>query len=315
MSRRPQSAVLAAAALSLPGVAPWATTEPPPLGAAAIAAAPTTDWAAVEAVDFITPAPSAASFDAPEASSNGCHKRPASGSSPVVCSAGPDERPTIMVAGDSKATQWTPVIGAIANEAGWRSATLVMSGCTLVDANLHLGDDAYADCNEWGPQALEQILAHPPDLLLVSGGRLNAYLGDDPASRSFDVLVEGYARVWQQVIDVGVPVIVLLDNPPPGFQVQDCVRDNVDHLAACGFSFGNLERSGTPALLAAADLVSGVRVIDLNDWICPGREWCPPVIGNVLVYREGSHLTRTYVMTMKPMLADALAEATDGRLV
>jgi SGNH domain (fused to AT3 domains) len=48
-----------------------------------------------------------------------------------------------------------------------------------------------------------------------------------------------------------------------------------------------------------------VRFIDLSDYFCD-RTTCPPVIGNVLVYRHRNHITATYVRTLAPMLQDAM---------
>jgi hypothetical protein len=45
--------------------------------------------------------------------------------------------------------------------------------------------------------------------------------------------------------------------------------------------------------------------VDLFDAICP-VDPCSPVIGNVLVYRQGAHITATYVKTLTPRLAKAL---------
>jgi hypothetical protein len=54
--------------------------------------------------------------------------------------------------------------------------------------------------------------------------------------------------------------------------------------------------------------MKGVGIVDLFDAICP-TERCPAVIGNVLIYRQGSHLTDTYVRSMTPRLAKALTKA------
>ena len=48
--------------------------------------------------------------------------------------------------------------------------------------------------------------------------------------------------------------------------------------------------------------------IDLVDCICPDDE-CAPVIGNVLVYRQGSHITKTYIETLAPGWTRRCAEA------
>lgn len=44
------------------------------------------------------------------------------------------------------------------------------------------------------------------------------------------------------------------------------------------------------------------------DYICPDDE-CVPVIGHVLVYRQTSHLTDTYVRTLTDDLAEQLVPA------
>jgi hypothetical protein len=50
-----------------------------------------------------------------------------------------------------------------------------------------------------------------------------------------------------------------------------------------------------------------VSLIDPTPMICP-EETCPAVIGDVLVYRNGAHLTRTYVNSLTPWLGEQLPE-------
>ena len=57
--------------------------------------------------------------------------------------------------------------------------------------------------------------------------------------------------------------------------------------------------------LALATPEPGVTMVDLDDAICPTTS-CAPVIGGVLVYRDLTHLTKTYVLTLAPRLAAAL---------
>jgi hypothetical protein len=51
--------------------------------------------------------------------------------------------------------------------------------------------------------------------------------------------------------------------------------------------------------------VEGVRLIDPTPVACTEKK-CPAVIGDVLVYRNGAHLTATYVRTLTPWLAERL---------
>jgi serine/threonine protein kinase len=49
-----------------------------------------------------------------------------------------------------------------------------------------------------------------------------------------------------------------------------------------------------------------VTLIDPVPWLC--TDFCPPVIGNVLAYRDSNHLTTTYARTVAPLLDAALPE-------
>ena len=122
-------------------------------------------------------------------------------------------------------------------------------------------------------------------------------------------MVDGLAESWQELKGHGIPVLGILDNPSPGMTVYECVADHPDDLAACTFDKKEgIESSSANQYLAAAKRVPGTRTVDFRDTICPEKE-CVPVIGGVLVYRQSSHVTDTYAMTMKPVLEDALVPA------
>jgi hypothetical protein len=50
---------------------------------------------------------------------------------------------------------------------------------------------------------------------------------------------------------------------------------------------------------------AGAQVIDPTSWACPGTV-CPVVVGNLLVYRDNSHLSTAYVDWLAPLLAAQL---------
>src|SRR5699024_12085177 len=104
----------------------------------------------------------------------------------------------------------------------------------------------------------------------------------------------------------------ILDTPSPGgLSVYECVAEHTDDLQACTFEREEgIEDSQAPQQRAAAEQVPGVQTIDMPDQICP-EETCVPVIGNVLVYRQTTHITDTYVRTLTPDLADQLVPTID----
>jgi hypothetical protein len=50
---------------------------------------------------------------------------------------------------------------------------------------------------------------------------------------------------------------------------------------------------------------AGYPVVDPQPWVCAAAG-CPPVIGNVLVYRDPSHLSVEYVDYLTPLIATVL---------
>jgi hypothetical protein len=51
-------------------------------------------------------------------------------------------------------------------------------------------------------------------------------------------------------------------------------------------------------------------LIDVNSLICEPTI-CPPIVGNVVVYRDTHHLTQTYIGSLAPYFLRKL-EATDA---
>ncbi|MDQ3639069.1 MAG: hypothetical protein M3426_13955 [Actinomycetota bacterium] len=57
----------------------------------------------------------------------------------------------------------------------------------------------------------------------------------------------------------------------------------------------------------AAGEVEGASLIDPTPMVCPEKT-CPAVVGDALVYRNGAHLTRTYVRALTSWLRERLPE-------
>src|SRR5690606_29030874 len=96
---------------------------------------------------------------------------------PIVCSQGqPDADHTVILAGDSKASQWHPAIAPLAAANGWNLEMLAYSGCPLTTAGLPTVDGVpYTTCMDWIPTAIDYIIGADPDLLILGGGRVMSY--------------------------------------------------------------------------------------------------------------------------------------------
>lgn len=261
-------------------------------------------------MESITPEPLSAPDDMPPAYDDGCQVGQES-DDVTMCEFGdPDGGLTIARVGDSKALQWITALDSIGRANGWRVVTFTKSTCSFTDAVLSREGASFRSCTDWNDAVTDRLHDLRPALVLTSQGRNQAL--DDPddaaAGESAGAMASGLVRRWRVLEEYGINVAVLADTPQPGQDVYECVAENPDRLTACAFDRATaISGSAAEVQRRAVDELRGVAWIDLNGAICPADS-CVPVIGNVLVYRQGSHLTVTYVDTLAPRLARALEE-------
>jgi peptidoglycan/LPS O-acetylase OafA/YrhL len=258
--------------------------------------------------DFITPDPLRAVKDLPDTTADGCFQQMVSAEL-VWCAYGnPRGATKVALVGDSKMDQWLPAFQLLAAQNDWSLVVAFKGACPLMSGVALTGDDPtkpYPDCTQWNTTLVRRLVAERPDYVFTS--QVSSRAADSSGRASVDAMVEGMRSSWSTLASVGTKVIVIANNPYPGLNVIQCVDKNRQRLSAC--RFGRERHDEDPAFLTQRQAVAGVtnvKMIDLFDVICP-TEKCPPVIGNVLVYRRGSHITATYVKTLTPQLAQALS--------
>ncbi len=231
-----------------------------------------------------------------------CHADAAS-TRAVVCEfATTTTRHTIALVGDSKMGMYAPAFIRIAQARGWRVLIMTKSACSFSDASIDRSGAAYPACDTWNRSALKALERHQPDLVVtnqyMSVGRLP---GQTRATET--AMEQGLASRWRTVQEMGIPVVVVLDNPgPPTGDVYPCVAKNPNRPWRCSFS----ATSATAAVQQrAAARAGGVGIINLRPTLCPGGV-CRAVFGDVLAYRQGSHLTNTYVKTITSTISSKL---------
>lgn len=228
------------------------------------------------------------------------------------CSYGPeDAEVTVAIAGDSKMHQWLPALRRIADQRGWRIITYLKNACPLVTVPIEYDGEPNRDCAEYNRDRLEAIMDDESiDYVITSQSQSYALLDrEDTTEQELTAMADDLRDTWSELEDAGHDVIVVLDNPSPPFDVVECVAENRDHLGECAFDKeAALADGGRPAQTEALDRLDGVGRIDLADYVCPG-DLCPPVIGNVLVYRRGSHISATYADSLTTAIDRALTDA------
>ena len=213
----------------------------------------------------------------------------------------PDGDVTVAVIGDSKMEQWSSALHAIGLVEGWRIKVYTKSACGFVD------EGRSEVCHDYNAELATRLAdgEHPPDLIFTS-------LGDGYGLDLEDSLV----RMLQPMLDGGAEVVFVADTPslrprdlPDEVTSFDCLDRHRDNYAPC-WSDPDVPR-GTPVLEATAARLDAP-FIDMMPWICPGPETlggCPPVVGGVVVNRQGGHLSATYVRSLTPLLHHELVRA------
>lgn len=304
------------AGLVLVMVTPGATStvaDPSTLGARSLStdrAANARIWER-DSVEFMVPVPANARDDVPENDSP-C-RTPMTSSDVVTCEWGdPNGDIVVAAAGDSKIAQMETALTAIAEERGWRIVTFFKSGCAFADPILPQVDDQSRSCAEWSVAALDAIVELDPDVMITTSRGTKRWRTEDGAPTPG---AEALAAWWSELIEADIPVIPILDNPAPPFefQVDECVARNPNEISVCAFERElALEDSGAYYERAAMEIVGITDHVDLAEYVCPVGEKCPAVIGNVLVYRQGSHLTDTYVETLTEVMDERLGPLVEA---
>ncbi|HMM48720.1 MAG TPA: acyltransferase family protein [Miltoncostaeaceae bacterium] len=262
-----------------------------------------------ENADAIRPNPISAIRYRGRADADGCLVRPLDTRSETCIYGRLNGARTVVLFGDSHAMQWFPALAAVARHRGWRLLVLTKAGCTPADVPIRNAQlrRRYEECEDWRGWALARIArARPSAVVVGNAGGHHVLSGSDTLERAaaVPVMTRGLVRTLRRLRSGGARVWIMRENPRPPLDVRACVSRSLRGLGRCAFS--RLDGYSVPsANTRAARAVRGVELIDSRPVLCPATR-CPAVIGNVLVYRNTSHLTATYVATLTDWLSRRL---------
>lgn len=247
----------------------------------------------------LSPSLRGVSGDKPVIYKDGCHLS-ATESQAKECVYGEATAPRVVLFGDSHAAQWFPSLLAWAEKAGMSLESHTKSSCaaTLTPANLK--GVSYRQCEEWRSEVLDRIVADPPELVVISNlANTDGQGSDEDLSQWEDGLAELLALIPTRVV-------VLADTPYFDFTPSVCLSGNLDDTLACAEPRSKVLFPNVQDAELLATKRHGVPYLDLNDFVC-GAEVCAPILGDVLVYRDGHHMTATF----SEMLAGPLGSELD----
>ena len=256
----------------------------------------------------LTPALAEVSKDSPGIYANGCHLNFTMVKSPK-CEFGDVTSSTVVVLfGDSHAAQWFPSMEQIAKARHWRLVVHTKSACPAASVLVYQDElnRGYTECVQWRDQTLAAIKAmRPAMVVLTNNGTDTGGLVDTPGDPD-QAWTDAWLSSVRKVQQAGTKLVMLSDTPYPKSNVPDCVSSNPSNVTACTRGVNTaLVLPKRRQMIAAAVAANGVTVIDPTSWYCTDVV-CPVIVGNVLVYRDDSHMTTKYAALLAPILGARL---------
>jgi peptidoglycan/LPS O-acetylase OafA/YrhL len=247
----------------------------------------------------MVPAPVAASADKSDAYRDNCWNY-APFAARITCTYGTGPVKVALV-GNSHAGQWLPALQVLAKKHGWTITTYLASQCNVTDAALEFYSSAKSTgCTTYGAWVKSQVQGKAFDLVFWSE-RQSVTTKGDSWSATEAAAVAGYTPLLQALSAAGTNVLVVQDTPFPGSSIPDCLALHTTNEPAC---------NGTPATWAwmnplydtAVSLaLPGISTMESHAYLCTATV-CPAVIGSLVAYFDGSHMTATYARTLAPFV-------------
>ncbi len=220
---------------------------------------------------------------------------------------GANPRARIAAVGDSHTTHWFSALDAWGKKNQVEVVTYTRSSCPFTSAERTLPAEPptrYARCAKSNAEVLKKLTADEGLSLVVSSAFSSAYGWTDSAGQTGSAaLAAGFDQIDRQLKSANIDFQVIRDVPlvKDKKNATDCLAAT-DSVAKCSLSRSD---AMVPDLYAEAAAGQGIKVIDLTDWLCTDAV-CPAVVGNVIVFRDYSHLSADYSRLLGPMLGSAL---------
>ncbi len=256
---------------------------------------------------IIAPPPVEARDDKPEFPECADVPNGATATSTAECVIGnPEGSRSLVVVGDSHAAMWMPAVRDLAEGTDWKVTVFLHDSCPFNAEPRGYEVGGELECTTPNARTLERVLAMDPDKVFTTN-----YNAADIAPDSTEEVpgTQGYVDVWQPLVDAGIEVLALEPTPlpPTDERLPDCIAAHPDDPEECGFPRDGTyegERLGA-AMRAAAERVPEVRLVGLHDSFCT-EDFCPALVGSVLVYRDANHITGLYGRTVADTLDERL---------
>lgn len=258
------------------------------------------------------PDPSLISGIYPPTGLEGCmigYQDPVDEFAPEHCVYGdPNAERTVVMVGGSHTEPFVIPLDELGKEHGFKVIPLMRQICPMV---LNDSTDEFdPECLEWSVNAFDRLVEIDPELVVSTTTR-----PDDAFPYVQDGVPEGYVGFWRELDAAGIPFLGLRDNPwavndeVAPYHPSQCMVETDGNVEECAFSEEMVYQESDPAEPIIANMEQAWSV-DTSEWYCQDGV-CPPVIGNIYVYRDQNHISNAFAESTKPLLWDIMQTIFD----
>lgn len=210
---------------------------------------------------------------------------------------GPEDAPLTMVIGNSHAEQALSIFKPIAEQTKTNLQTYLLGGCQYPVRSVNAGNE----CSEFNTKMTEEIIKRKPQTVVLIATIAQARSNDERADPSLDETV-------RRLTEAGIQVIGLRDNPRFEYNIYECAQKAGTDKSSCARPASDKYAAENPAKeIFDKYRDQGAVMVDLKDLYCPDG-MCSPVVGNIYVYFDDNHVSKTYGRTMAQEVFQRAAE-------
>lgn len=249
-------------------------------------------------------------FDLPIIYADGCDSWYKSSQIKPCVFGDPNSQKTVVLFGDSIGAQWFSLFTEIFDNDEWSVIVLTKSACPIADLEFFYGriGRVYSVCTDWRNSAIDYLGKLNPEIIFIGNG-MHGF--------SESQWVNGSFRILDRLRLYAKQVFVISMTPSLSFDGPSCLVESLKgNRAARGLHNGVCEemrsvgkiRAYEQYIRTASSNFDNVKILNLNDLVCPRGKCSALNSEGMVVFRDTMHLTDTFVRSLVPEARDILGD-------
>ncbi|NVJ59804.1 MAG: acyltransferase [Gammaproteobacteria bacterium] len=212
---------------------------------------------------------------------------------------------TAILLSDSVGAQWEPALTQIFAENDWTFILFTKSACPIVFQDYYYEriKSNYEVCSIWKDNLIGILSEMKPELVIL--GNSNSY----PFTQS--EWTEGTMKMLTTLESFAKQSLIIESSPALSFSGAECIDRYSKQLVMktpdlCSEPLSEYKGMVAEAQRNAVKNYNRAGTISLNAYVCPNRICKSLTENGSVVFRDNQHLTKSFVLKLKPVLENKL---------